>query len=179
MAKNGARNLALVSRSGPAEEAMAEIEKLLDGGVNVMDARASVTDEKKIKELIAEVQKSDAPLGGIVHGAMVINDLDIIDLDKEGFDRVVNPKMLGAWILHNATQEIDLDFFVSFSSFSAVMGAVRQSNYNAGNAFLDAISQHRNSIGQNGLTFNWGALMGAGFVQRNEKTEQYLQLLGS
>ena len=29
-----------------------------------------------------------------------------------------------------------------------------------------------------GLTFNWGAITGAGFVERNEKTQQYLEMVG-
>lgn len=179
MAKNGAKNLALVSRSGPKEEAQADISKLEKSGVTVLDLRADVTDETRLAEIVKQIQGSSAPLGGVVHGAMVINDLDIVELDEEGFDRVVHPKMLGAWILHSLTKDFTLDFFTSFSSFSTVIGAVRQSNYNAGNSFLDAISQHRNSTGiGDGLTFNWGALTGAGFVERNEKTAQYLDMLG-
>ncbi|MFT5467503.1 MAG: amino acid adenylation domain-containing protein [Verrucomicrobiales bacterium] len=178
MVENGARHLALMSRSGPKEEEQAEIAKMEANGVTVIDARADVTDEPAVRKIIDDIQASEHPLCGVIHGAMVINDLDIVDLDEEGFNRVLHPKMLGAWILHNATKDIDLDSFISFSSFSTVIGAVRQSNYNAGNAFLDALSQHRHSIGLPALTFNWGALGGAGFVQRNEKTMQYLDMLG-
>jgi len=178
MARNGARHLVLVSRSGPKEAAQKEIKHLEAEGVRVVDARADVTDREGMKEIISEIQRGPAPLAGVIHGAMVINDLDIVDLDEEGFNRVVHPKMLGAWILHHLTKDLPLELFVSFSSFSTVMGAVRQSNYNAGNAFLDAIAQHRRSLGLPALTFNWGALKGAGFVDRNEKTEQYLELLG-
>ncbi len=178
MSRNGARHLCLVSRSGPKEPAASEIEAMRAQGISVTDARASVIDPGAMRQIVASIQAGPAPLAGVVHGAMVINDLDIIDLDEEGFDRVVHPKMLGAWILHHLTLDIPLDLFVCFSSFSAVMGAVRQSNYNAGNAFLDGIAQHRRALGLPALTFNWGALKGAGFVERNEKTEQYLELLG-
>lgn len=178
MAKNGARHLVLVSRSGPKETAQEDIARMRAQGVSVRDARADVTDRAAMKKLVDDIQSGPAPLAGVVHGAMVINDLDIVDLDEEGFNKVVHPKMLGAWILHELTKDLTLDLFVCFSSFSAVMGAVRQSNYNAGNAFLDAIAQHRRSLGLPALTFNWGALKGAGFVDRNEKTEQYLELLG-
>jgi len=178
MADNGARHLALMSRSGPKGETIEEIEEMRAKGVEVIDARADVTDYDTVKSIVDSIQKGDAKLGGVIHGAMVINDLDIIDLDKEKFDQVLRPKMLGAWALHEITKDIPLDMFVMFSSFSTVMGAVRQSNYNAGNAFLDGMSMHRHGLGLPTLTFNWGALTGAGFVERNEKTAQYLEMLG-
>src|SRR5690606_17322113 len=59
-----------------------------------------------------------------------------------------------------------------------VIGAVKQSNYNAGNVFLDQLAHYRRSLGLPALTFNWGALEGAGFVARNEKTQQYLEMVG-
>jgi hypothetical protein len=109
---------------------------------------------------------------------MVLDDEFIVELDEARFDKVLLPKMLGAWNLHEATLGIPLEHFISFSSFSAVIGAVKQSNYNAGNVFLDQLSHHRRALGLPALTFNWGALEGAGFVARNEKTQQYLEMVG-
>ncbi len=178
MAKNGARNLALMSRSGPGLDAQVDIQVLRSEGVNVIDARADVTEQAAVKAVIDQIQASDAKMIGVIHGAMVIDDREIINLDEADFNRVLHPKMLGAWILHNLTLDIPLDLFVSFSSVATVLGSPRQSNYNAGNAFLDAIAQHRHALGLPALTFNWGPLGGAGFVERNEKTAQYLDKLG-
>lgn len=178
MTENGARHFALMSRSGPKEDAQEKIDKLKAAGVSIMDARGDVTSREDIDRIIAEIQDGEAPLIGVIHGAMVLDDEFINELDKERFDRVLLPKMLGAWNLHEATLDIPLEHFINFSSFSAVIGAVKQSNYNAGNVFLDQLSHYRRSQGLPSLTFNWGALEGAGFVARNEKTQQYLEMVG-
>ena len=47
------------------------------------------------------------------------------------------PKILGAWNLHEATRDLPLEHFICFSSFSSLVGGVKQSNYNSGNYFLD------------------------------------------
>lgn len=178
MAKNGARHFALMSRSGPNEESLEKIEGLRREGIELVDARGDVTSRPDLDRIVAEIQKGAAPLVGVIHGAMVLDDEFLVELDEARFDKVLLPKMLGAWNLHEATLGIPLEHFICFSSFSAVIGAVKQSNYNAGNVFLDQLAHHRRSLGLPALTFNWGALEGAGFVARNEKTQQYLEKVG-
>jgi myxalamid-type polyketide synthase MxaB len=92
--------------------------------------------------------------------------------------RVLEPKMAGAWNLHQATRRCELDHFVCFSSFSAVCGAPRQGSYNAGNAFLDALAHYRQRRGLPALSIDWGAVAGAGFVERHGKTAEYLDRVG-
>jgi len=178
MAQNGARHLALMSRSGPSDEAQAEIDELCSRGVSVMDLRGDVTRAGDLDVALARVRAELPPLRGVVHGAMVLDDENIVDLDAERFSRVLRPKMLGAWNLHRATLDLPLEHFICFSSVSAVFGAARQSNYNAGNVFLDALARYRHARGLPALSVSWGALSGAGFVERNQKTMQYLDKLG-
>ena len=178
MAKNGARHFSLMSRSGPKDDVLDKIAALQKLGCTIIDARGDVTSREAIDKVVAEIQATDFKLIGVIHGAMVLDDEFIVELDEERFDNVLLPKMLGAWHLHQATLGIPLEHFISFSSFSAVIGAVKQSNYNAGNCFLDQIAYYRRGLGLPALTFNWGALTGAGFVERNEKTKDYLKLVG-
>lgn len=178
MAKHGARHFALMSRSGPNDESLAKIETYRTAGIEVVDARGDVTSRADIDRVISAIQEGHAPLIGVIHGAMVLDDEFIVELDEARFDKVLLPKMLGAWNLHEATLTLPLEHFICFSSFSAVIGAVKQSNYNAGNVFLDQLAHHRRALGLPALTFNWGALEGAGFVARNEKTQQYLEMVG-
>lgn len=179
MTEHGAQNIVLLSRSGPRDEASADtIGTLQKAGFNVVDARGDVTKEADVQRVINDIQADMPPLKGVIHGAMVLDDEYMAELNDDRFNSVLNPKILGAWNLHQATQELPLEHFICFSSFSSVVGAAKQSNYNAGNYFLDSLAHHRHSLGLPALTINWSSLSGAGFVQRNEKTAQYLDKLG-
>ena len=179
MTEHGAQNIVLLSRSGPRDEASANtIHVMQQSGFNVVDVRGDVTQQTDVQRVIGEIQANMPPLMGVIHGAMVLDDELMADLDDERFNKVLNPKILGAWNLHEATRDLPLEHFICFSSFSSLVGAAKQSNYNSGNFFLDALAHHRHSIGLPALTINWSALSGAGFVQRNEKTAQYLDKLG-
>jgi thioester reductase-like protein len=178
MAHRGARHLVLSSRSGPREEASRAIEQMRAAGATVIDARCDVTCRADVTRLMRQIHDELPPLKGVIHGAMVLDDEFLSALDETRFRKALDPKMLGAWHLHVATQHLELDHFIGFSSFSSVIGAPRQSNYNAGNVFLEALAQYRHARGLPAETIAWGALLGAGFVERNQKTAQYLDKIG-
>jgi thioester reductase-like protein len=178
MAEQGARNLVLMSRSGPRDQAATDIQQLRADGITVLDVRGDVTCQDDVQRVIDQIGSECPPLRGVLHAAMVLDDEFIAELDEDRFNRVLHPKMVGAWNLHLATRDIALEHFVCFSSLSAVIGATKQSNYNAGNCFLDALGGHRQALGLPALTVNWGAILGAGFVDRNRKTAEYLDTVG-
>ena len=179
MAGHGARNLILLSRSGPKTDGeKADIVDLIASGVNISDMRADVTEAQGIADVLARVQRDLPPLKGVIHGAMVLDDDFIKNLDVERFSRVLRTKMMGAWHLHLQTAHLPLDHFISFSSISSMFGASRQSCYCAGNYFLDSLAHYRHALGLPAITVNWGALLGAGFVERDEMTAQYLDAVG-
>ncbi len=88
----------------------------------------------------------------------------IADLDRAKFDRVFAPEVAGAWNLHQATLDLDLDFFVLFSSVAAVIGNLGQANYAAANAFLDGLALHRRRSGLAATSINWGPWAEAGMA---------------
>lgn len=178
MVRRGARHLVLSSRSGPSEEASRDIEQLRAAGITVVDARCDVTNCDDVTRLVRQIRDELPPLRGVIHGAMVLDDEFLNALDATRFRKALDPKMLGAWNLHAATQGIELDHFIGFSSFSSVIGGPKQSNYNAGNYFLEALAHYRHAQGLPAETISWGALLGAGFVERNKKTAQYLDKVG-
>ncbi|TWU31996.1 type I polyketide synthase [Novipirellula artificiosorum] len=178
MVRQGARHLVLMSRSGPREEAAKEIAALRSEAVTIMDARGDVTNPEDVDRVIEQIQPTCPALKGVVHAAMVLDDAFLADLDEERFASVLYPKMLGAWNLHQSTRNLSLDHFICFSSFSTIVGAPKQASYNAGNSFLDALAKYRHAKGLPALTLNWGAVLGAGFVARNEKTAEYLDGIG-
>jgi acyl transferase domain-containing protein/ubiquinone/menaquinone biosynthesis C-methylase UbiE/acyl carrier protein len=176
---DGARHLVLMGRSGvtsPAAEAA--VTALRQAGVSVVVARADVTQEAQVADVLAEVHRSMPPLRGVVHAAMVLDDALLPQLDEARMRTVMAPKVLGAWNLHTQTLDDPLDFFVSFSSLTSMIGNPGQGNYVAANAFLDALAHHRRLQGLPALTVNWGAVSGAGYVAENPEIAQKLEHVG-
>jgi acyl transferase domain-containing protein/NADPH:quinone reductase-like Zn-dependent oxidoreductase/thioesterase domain-containing protein/acyl carrier protein len=179
MARHGARHLVLMSRTGPRDAAArCDLDELRADGVRVIDARGDVTREDDVRRVVKDIDTEGRSLKGVFHAAMVLDDDSLTGLDEARFARVLEPKMAGAWNLHLATRESGLEHFVCFSSFSVVAGAPRQSAYNAGNAFLGALAHYRRGEGVPALTVDWGIVRGAGFVERNQRTAEYLEKSG-
>ena len=77
-------------------------------------------------------------------------------LDDAEVDRVFAGKVWGAWYLSEATADMQLDFFLSTSSISAVWGSFGQTAYSAANAFLDGLAWRLREQGVPGISVNFG-----------------------
>ncbi len=175
----GARHLVLAGRRGPATPDIADdMESLARKGARVTLAALDVTSEHQVADLLASIRTSGAPLCGVIHAAMVLDDTLLQNMTQDQMWRVLLPKALGAWHLHRLTKEDPLDLFVMFSSFTSLIGNPGQANYVAGNAFLDALAHYRRFRGLPALTINWGLVAGAGFVARNRELEERVERVG-
>ncbi|SDM29049.1 type I polyketide synthase [Allokutzneria albata] len=161
MAERGARHIVLLGRTARSPEA---VEALRARGVEVVVAQADVTQRADVARVLADMDRRMPPLKGIVHAAMVLDDRTVLDLDDERFERVLAPKVLGAWNLHELTANHDLDFFVLYSSASTILGSPGQANYAAANAFLGALARHRVALGKPALCVDWGLFAEAGIM---------------
>ena len=159
MAEKGARHLALLSRSGcKNEEDLAQVEKLRSRGVQVKLINVDITDQNAIAAVVQQISTDMPPLKGIIHGAAVLDDATIPTVDTERYMKVFNPKVLGAWNLHQETRNCNLDFFTMLSSISSAFGIPGQIAYSAANNFLDKLACHRQSMGLAGTSVNLGLL---------------------
>lgn len=159
LVQQGARHLVLTSRQGllnQSEEKQQKIRALENQGATVKVVAADVSDYQQMSQLFAQIQLNSPKLRGIIHAAGVLNDCSIAQMDSETFTKVFQPKVTGAWNLHQLTQDLSLDFFVCFSSMSALLGSRGQLHYAAANSFLDGLVYHRQSLGLPGLSINWG-----------------------
>jgi NADPH:quinone reductase-like Zn-dependent oxidoreductase/acyl carrier protein len=180
MAEQGARHLVLVGRSGAAtQQAVDGVKSLEAAGVRVMVAAADVADPAQLSAVLADIAREMPPLRGVIHAAMVLDDCLLMNLNHQRLDRVLRPKMHGAWNLHQQTLDLPLDFFVCFSSMSVVFGVAGQANYAAANMFLDALANYRHGLGLPALAINWGYLGKVGYVARNERVAELLESWGA
>ena len=180
LVEGGARHLVLTSRSGAATpEAEAFVQSLDKRGVKVRVVQADIGSSEDVARLTAEIRSDGRPLKGLFHLAMVIDDAPLISLTRERIRNVMAPKAHGAWLLHQATRNFDLDCFVMFSSVSSIFGNPAQGSYGAANAFLDSLAHHRRALGLPALTVNWGVLGGEGYVARNKRVAEFLARQGT
>lgn len=82
-------------------------------------------------------------------------------------ETAIVPKVKGAWNLHNALHDHQLDFFILFSSISAIVGQLGQGNYSAANTFLDSFVQYRHSLNLPASAINFGVMEDVGYVSQN------------
>ena len=91
---------------------------------------------------------------------------------------VIGPKVKGAMNLHEAFLDSKLDFFVMTSSTSGILGTPGQSNYAAGNTFLDSLARHRRSLGLPGVSLVLPMVLGVGYVAEHPEVEEALRRKG-
>ncbi len=179
MADRGARHLVLVGRRGAAtEEARAAVAALTARGISVVAEAADVTRREDVERTFDRIAREMPPVRGILHAAMVIDDALISQLDPDRIARVMAPKVVGAWHLHERSLELDLDFFVMFSSMAALLGSPGQGNYVAANSFLIALAAHRHRLGKPALAVDWGRIGDTGYVARNAEVGHRLDRMG-
>ncbi|MEU9124410.1 SDR family NAD(P)-dependent oxidoreductase [Streptomyces sp. NPDC048506] len=172
LADRGARHLALVGRRGAdTPEAETLLAELAAQGVQASVHRADVSDTEAMRQIVSRATAVGHPLRGVIHSAMHLDDGPLSELTEEQFFSVLQPKMTGAAVLHHLTKDLDLDFFLLYSSATATLGNVRQANYVAGNLYLEALVRQRRAMGLPACALAWGALGEIGYVARHGLTD--------
>ena len=179
LADHGAGAVVLNGRRDPDAEAQAVIDALRRRGVRVEVELADATDSAAIDRMFERIDATLPPLGGVIHSVGVLSDAALTNQTWASFEQVLWPKILGAWHLHRATQNRDLDLFVLFSSRVGVMGNPGQANHAAANAFLDQLAGHRRALGLPGQAIAWGAWSEIGeAAEQRERIERRRAALG-
>ncbi|WP_280470133.1 type I polyketide synthase [Nocardia brasiliensis] len=150
------RHLLLVSRRGETSPGAAELVAELNAlGAEVRVAACDIADYAATADLLRSLP-ADGPLGGVIPAAGVLDDGTVETLTDAQIERVMRAKVDGAVNLHLLTEDLGLSGFLTYSSVAGVLGTPGQANYAAGNAFLDALVQHRRAHGLPGISLAWG-----------------------
>ena len=179
LADRGARVIVLNGRRVPDAAAEDAIRALEARGVRVRVELADMTDAAAVDAMLARMDADLPPLAGVIHSVGVLSDGALANQSWERFERVLGPKVLGAWHLHRATEERDLDLFILFSSVVGILGSAGQANHAAANAFLDQLAAHRRARGLPGQAIAWGAWSGIGEAEEHrDRIEEHLAARG-
>jgi acyl transferase domain-containing protein len=109
LVSQGARHLVLVSRRPNDQHPL--LTQWRQAGVEVQVEALDVAQAEAVQDLIARIQAQGYELKGIIHAAGILDDGILVNQTWSRFEQVLRPKVLGAWHLHQATQECSLDFF--------------------------------------------------------------------
>lgn len=176
---NGGKHLILLSRQGAAtEKAKAAVVEFARQGIGIKTAAVDVGNIDQLSAALKSLLPGCPPLKGVFHGAMVLDDGLIGQLDAGRFTAVMHPKVAGCWNLHQLTKDMDLDYFVLYSSISALIGNPGQGNYAAANAFLDAFAGYRRARGLPAHAVNFGAIADVGVLAGQAALAFHLQHSG-
>ena len=179
LADRGARVIVLNGRRAPDAAAEEAIRALEARGVTVRVELADVTDGAAVDAMLARMDDDLPPLAGVIHSAGVLSDGALANQSWGRFEQVLWPKVLGAWHLHRATEDRDLDLFVLFSSAVGILGSAGQANHAAANAFLDQLAAHRSARGLPGQAIAWGAWSEVGEAEEHrDRIEEHLAARG-
>ncbi|WP_433073799.1 type I polyketide synthase [Dactylosporangium sp. CA-052675] len=164
LAHNGAEHLVLVSRRGRDAIDVDGLEAELNAlGARVTIAACDAADRDALAAVIAAIP-AEHPLTTVVHTAAVLDDSVINSLTVDQLDRALAAKARAALNLHELTRDRDLSAFILFSSLAGTAGASGVANYAPGNAFLNALAQHRRAAGLAATSIAWGAWGGGGMA---------------
>lgn len=177
MVGQGARNIVLIGRNAPSAAAEQAIATMREAGADIRPIRADVSSTEALQSVLTQTH-SMPPVRGIVHAAAVLDDHTLTELNANHITKVFGPKARGAWNLHTITRDMPIEFFVLYSSVTALLGSPGQSNYSAANAFLDTLAHARRTSGLPAVSIQWGPFSDVGMAAAMEKRGERLARRG-
>ncbi|AJQ95099.1 SDR family NAD(P)-dependent oxidoreductase [Gynuella sunshinyii] len=148
--------LILIGRSELDDQARRQLDRLRQLGAELEYHPLDISRREAVERLFSDIRQRHGDLNGILHSAGVHRDNYILTKPTAEIDQVLAAKVAGTVHLDAVQGNRALDFFVLFSSGSAVAGNPGQADYAAANGFMDSFAADRQqqvALGQRqGLT---------------------------
>ncbi len=171
LVSRGARSLILLGRTelpprrewgsldpdGSIGNKIKAIRELEAAGAHVHVGSVDIADEKQLGDFV-ETYRAEGwqPIRGIIHAAGIMQYQPLIEQDLKSMQDILHPKVTGSWLLHQYFKDTSLDFFVMFSSNSALLSSPLMGSYAAANTFMDTLAYHCRALDVPALSINWG-----------------------
>ncbi|KAI0478559.1 putative polyketide synthase [Xylariaceae sp. FL0804] len=194
LADHGARNLILLSRSAGDLDLAENNRDGDDGAAFVRELRATTGCRvrpvscdvavaadlaRALRVCCEEGEDRLPPIRGVVQGAAAWRDAVFEQMTLDDWRFGLRPKLDGSRNLHEAFATTapgeGLDFFVTLSSVSGVVGIASQANYAAGGAYEDALALRRRREGLPAVTIDLGPISDVGYVAQSARVADRLR----
>ncbi|MEX8057129.1 SDR family NAD(P)-dependent oxidoreductase [Microbacterium sp. 16-032] len=141
-----------------------QIEDLEALGASVTVRSVDVSLAEDVERLSRELAADGHRVAGVVHCAGVAGGGMLAMRTPQEADAVLAPKLAGTTNLYRAFGS-ELDFFLLYSSITAVTGTFGMVDYCAANNFVDAFAQWASERGTRSISIGWGGWTGVGMVE--------------
>ena len=178
MIVRGARKFAFLGRSGLRKESARNLIQDLEAlGIECPVVTGDVCNATDVEAVVAAAAAMGS-IGGVVQAAMGLNEAIFADMSNDYWHTGIDPKVKGTWNLYNTLrsngQDSQLDFFLMTSSVSGSVGTATESNYCAGNHFLDLFARHLRNQGLPAVSVGLGMISEVGYLHDNPEIEALL-----
>ncbi|KAM3080176.1 hypothetical protein ACMFMF_003585 [Clarireedia jacksonii] len=176
MVAQGARSFIFLSRSGASNTEAAEfVARLRSLKIDVKVIQGDVTS---LSDVQAAVSAANAPIKGVIQAALTLKDSFLHSMTLTDFNTTFEPRVKGTMNLHQVLENISLDFFVMWSSWTKMIGSASQANYMASSAFMDAFAVHRRKLGLPATSLTLGHILDVGIVSDHLAWQQNVLRMG-
>ncbi len=172
-------HLIICGRSDAAEKLQSELS-----GIKYSYLKADISDANQAEILINGIIEAHGKLDGIFHCAGGLNDELLINKNLATLPKVLAPKTDGSLYLDEASKRADIKFFVLFSSVTAVMGNMGQTDYGYANSVLDGFAETRNQLVRDKqrsgttISINWPLWLDGGMSANEQAINYFMQTTG-
>ncbi|MFD0381487.1 beta-ketoacyl reductase [Streptomyces stramineus] len=157
LARQGAEHIVLTSRRGPAAPGAAElVQELAELGCEATAVACDLTDRDAVADMLGALKAEGRTVRTVVHTAVTIELAPLAETTLDAFAKVVDAKVSGARHLDELLDDDELDAFVLYSSSAGMWGSGAHAAYVAGNAYLNALAEHRRARGARATAVSWG-----------------------
>ncbi|GGH57359.1 SDR family NAD(P)-dependent oxidoreductase [Frigidibacter albus] len=139
-------------------EIRANLADLQAAGATLDYLALDMADAAAVRAAVADIAARLGPVHGVIHGAGVIEDRRITDKTPDSWDRVVQPKVIGALALAAALDTAPPAFFALFASVAGRYGNSGQTDYAHANELLNRLAAQlaRRWPACHPVAVNWG-----------------------
>lgn len=178
--ENGARHIVLASRNPRVSQQVID-HAAAAYGADLRFMAVDVCSHTCLSVAWAEIHSSMPPLGGIMHGAMVMHDQLFVDQPWADFSAVLAPKVTGTRnlmaLLEGEAKPAQLEFVLLFSSAVASAGNAGQAAYAAAGCFMQGVAVGLRHRGIAASVLHIGPVCGLGYLHRQERRREIQQSL--
>lgn len=167
MMERGARHFALSSRRPNIDQRW--LDKVeTNFGASVKAYPLNITSRESLQGVYKEICTTQPPIAGVANAALIMRDGLFMESNATTMNEALGPKIDGTVYLDELFANVDLDFFILFSSLVYITGNIGQTSYAAGNGFMVSLAHQRRQRGQCASVMNLGGINGIGYITRTD-----------